>query len=129
MTLKEYLLQATTLDIAINSMLGQLESYRKLASASAKNLTQAEKTSEKIARAEEELNRAIDNYVDTKTSIRELLSHIDNIEHRTVMELHYLNGYTWETVADKTYISIRNIHNIHNAALKVLEKYYMEAVA
>lgn len=139
MTLKEYLSQATILDKAINSMLEQLEQYKNTVSVS-RSLVCAVKSGvpdgsvterivEKIAAEEEKINNTIDAYVDTKASIRRLLSHIDNIEHRTVMELHYLNGHTWEDVAEMSYISIRNVHNMHNAALKVLAEYFSDMVA
>lgn len=135
MTLKEYLAKAILLDRAINVKLEQVRQLKLMAShstsfISANNTSstgsRVESLVEKIITKEEEINQLIDRYVDEKSEITALLSHIENIQIRTITEAHYLCGKTWEDVAEENYISIRTAHNMHKAALDVLSEFYTE---
>ena len=39
---------------------------------------------------------------------------------RGLLELRYLNGLTWEEVAERMNYTTRNIYNLHSAALRAV---------
>ena len=41
--------------------------------------------------------------------------------------MHYLSGIKWEEVAERCYLSLRTVHNIHKKALALLEQERMIA--
>ena len=40
---------------------------------------------------------------------------------RALLEIRYLNGCTWEEVAERMHYTTRNIYNLHSAALRAVE--------
>ncbi len=40
------------------------------------------------------------------------------VRYRTIMRLHYIDGLTWEAVADKTHYSERHVKRLHREALR-----------
>lgn len=135
MDIKEYLLQARLMDMAINAKQAQILELRKHSpqssgilsfsrSADGKSsaISAAERLVEKLALEEEKLNAMIDEYVDKKNEIAAFIARIEDIEMRTLLEYHYLCGESWENVADKMYISIRNVYYLHKKAIAILEE-------
>ena len=131
MTVKEFLAQGPTLNAAIDAKLEQLAELKGLAltsksflSASSGNARRStvEATVEKIYAMEEEINGMIDRYVDTKQEISRLLEQLRDNTVRSVMELHYLSGIKWVEVAERCYLSLRTVHNMHKRALALLEQ-------
>lgn len=138
MTLKEYLSQARFLDNAIDAKVIQLEELKKSLERSAGEIRFTENNSkpsrayliaEKIILLEEELNNDIDILVDTKIEILHLLKKIDDLTLRTALEYHYLSYLTWEEIADKMYISLRQLYNWNKKAMEILEGFYSENVS
>lgn len=136
MTVKEFLAQGGALNAAIDAKLMQLEELKALAltsksflsaSSGAKRRSSVEATVEKIYGMEEEINGLIDSYVDTKAQIAALLATLGDCTERSVMEMHYLSGVKWEEVAERCYLSLRTVHNMHRRALEKLEKERLSA--
>lgn len=132
MTVKEYLCQAAYLDRLIDSKLEQLEELREITCSSHglvtvsengnSNVSRVHRTVEKICLLEEEINRRIDRYVDVKEGISRLIDGIPDLQQRLVLEQHYLLFLTWEQIADKFFMSVRNVQYIHKKALAWLEQ-------
>ena len=101
MTAREYLSQARMIDSRINSKLVELQRTRELATRATgtvsdmprnptPDLQQMESRVVKIVDLEKEINAEIDELVDLKRDIRELIAQIRKPEYRTVLELRYL---------------------------------------
>ena len=132
MTLKEYLSQAAYLDRLIDSKLEQLEELKKITCSSHGLVTVSENgnnrvsrvqsTVEKICLMEEEIDRQIDRYVDVKDDISRLIMSVPDLQQRLILEQHYLMFLTWEQIADKYFMSVRNVQYLHKKALTWLER-------
>lgn len=131
MTAKEYLNQARTLDRHINYKLAQIQQLREL-SEKATSTYIAERVSgtpqrsrmancvERMVDLEKEIETDIDRLVDLKRSIRKIIASVPNEKQRMVLELRYLNGYTWEKVAVESGCTFQWVHILHGRALKRL---------
>jgi len=53
---------------------------------------------------------------------------LDNYEQRIACELHYIHFEEWEEVAKRLHYSLRQIHNIHSAALINLLKIHKKII-
>ena len=131
MTVKEYLSQAAYLDRLIDSKLEQLEELKKITCSShgivtvsdnTNNVSKVHRTVEKICLMEEEIDRQIDRYVDLKDDISRLIMSVPDLQQRLVLEQHYLLFLTWEEIAEKCFMSLRNVQYIHKKALAWLEQ-------
>lgn len=129
MTAKEYLSKAYRLDQRINSKLEQVASLNELAMKATSTLSDMPKnpsrtTSKmedvicKIIDLQNEINKDIDELVDLKKNIVNIVKVVPNSEHQMVLELRYLCFKTWEEIAVEMGYSVRNIYNLHGAALK-----------
>ncbi len=129
MTAKQYLSQYRALDARINAKLAQAERIRQLARAAGSNGNSSgvhssqpyDKVGEltaKIVDLENEINGDINALVDLEREIRECISKIPNANHRAVLELKYINGFTLKQIADKLNYSLVNIKKIHKCALE-----------
>ena len=72
----------------------------------------------KIAELEYEINRQIDALVEAKCEIIKAISEVENITYRTLLLNYYVNGNTWEQVAENMGYEVRQIYRIHDRALK-----------
>ena len=132
MTVKEYLSQALYLDRLINSKLEQLEELKRITCSSHgivtvsesenNNVSKVHRTVEKICLFEEEIDRQIDRYVDLKEDISKLIMTVPDLQQRLVLEQHYLLFLTWDEIAEKFFMSVRNVQYIHKKALAWLEQ-------
>ena len=132
MTVKEYLSQALYLDRLIDSKLEQLEELKRITCSSHgivtvsengnSNVSKVHRTVEKICLMEEEIDRQIDRYVDLKEDISRLIMTVPDLQQRLVLEQHYLLFLTWDEIAEKFFMSVRNVQYIHKKALAWLEQ-------
>lgn len=132
MTVREYLSQGLYLDRLIDSKLEQLEELKRITCSSHgivtvsdngnNNVSKVHRTVEKICLMEEEIDRQIDRYVDVKDDIARLIMSVPDLQQRLVLEQHYLLFFTWEEIAEKYYMSVRNVQYIHKKALTWLER-------
>ena len=132
MTVKEYLSQAAYLDRLIDSKLEQLEELKRITCSSNgivtvsengnNNVSRVHRMVEKICLMEEEIDRQIDRYVDVKDDISKLIMSVPDLQQRLILEQHYLLFLTWEEIADRCFMSLRNVQYIHKKALAWLEQ-------
>jgi DNA-directed RNA polymerase specialized sigma subunit len=74
---------------------------------------------------EKDMNAKIREMVKVKRLAMEAIEAVEEIRYREVLELYYLNGYTWEKVAEQMGYDVRHITRLHGKALlkvKVPEK-------
>ena len=129
MTAKDYLGQAYRLDQRINSKIDQITSLSDLATKCTSTISDMPKNPSpssspmadivcKIIDLQAEINTDIDRLVELKRDIVRTIKSIDNSEHQTLLELRYLCFKTWEQIAVDMGYRVRNVHTLHNEALK-----------
>lgn len=139
MTAKEYLMQYRTLDARIDAKLAQVERLRRLArtagshgNSSGIHSTQPrDKIGEltaKIVDLEVEINEEINALVDLEREIRGRIAHIPDDNQRLVLEMKYINGLTFEKIAENMHYSLRAVYNYHVSALKSVQCFAVKDV-
>lgn len=137
MTAKEFLGQAYRLDQRINSKLQQIDSLRGLTQkvtqsydnevvSRTRNVSSLEDAIIRLMEAEEELNRQIDQLVDTKIEIGKLIEMVHNESYRLLLEKRYLCFLSWDQIAAEMHYSRRWVLNKHERALEVADKLLRE---
>jgi len=100
MTTKNFLSQACLIDQRINSKLEQVQSLRELAAKATSTLSDAPRSASpnihrmediiaKIVDLENEINGDIDELVDLKRDIMNVINRVENTTYRTLLELRY----------------------------------------
>lgn len=133
MNVKDYLGQAKYLDMRINSKVEHLSTLNDLATKCTvtlsdmprnpnKGTSSMEDTIIKIIGLQEEINRDIDNLVDLKREIMEVIKKVENVEYQTILENRYLSFMSWEKIAVEMKYSIQQIYRLRDKAQKEVEK-------
>lgn len=133
MNAKEYLSQAFNLDQRINSKLEQVAMLRDLAVKTTsvmqtdkvqgtKQRSPMENALVKLMSLEEEINADIDQLIDLKRDLSNLIAEIESPSYRLLLELRYLGGSTWEEVAAVMGYDVRWTYRLHRKALKEANK-------
>ena len=129
MTAKEYLSQAYRLDDRINSKIQQVDSLNLLAtkctstiSGMPKNpsspVSRMEDVIVKIISLQEEINQDIDELVDLKAEMVQVIKAVDNTEFQTILEKRYLCFMSWEQIAVDLGYNVRHLYRLHEEALE-----------
>lgn len=129
MTAKEYLRSIKYLDNAINAKQAELdrlrhdaESIKGISYDSDRvqgNISDSMKIVDKIIELSNEINREIDNLVDLKRDAHIKIEKVCNKKFISLLTDIYINGYTFEQVAEKMNISYSTICRYHGQALQV----------
>ena len=134
----EYLRRALALDMRIDAgfeRIGQLRALAERRTAAygrekVRGSGAADARMDVVARivdAERELDARIDAMLAMKAEIQEVIARVSDARMRVLLELRYLNGRTWEEVAEEMNYTTRNIYNLHGAALKAVAPLIAEA--
>lgn len=131
MTPKEYLKQAYYLDKCINSKLSQIATLRTLATKCTATFTDTPRNPNKnstmadildrLIDLEIELSKEIDEFVDLKLEIEQVIKKANNPEYQILLEMRYLNFRTWGEIANEMNYGIDNVYRIHRKALDLIE--------
>ena len=127
----EFLRRAQVLDMQIDAGFERIQQLRALAerrtAAYGREKVRASGAADhrmdvvaKIVDAERELDMQIDHMLALKAEIRDTIARVSDERMRVLLELRYLNGRTWEDVAEQMNYTTRNIYNLHSAALKAV---------
>lgn len=73
----------------------------------------------RIADLEADLDRAFLEYIEADSAAVDQLSQLDPAQSR-ILSLHYLDGRTFEAIADDTARSLRGVHALHVKGLQAL---------
>ena len=137
MTSKEYLQRAYYLDQNINNKLDQVAYLNSLVCKVTSTLSDmprhkdiASSTVEdiilNIVTLQEEVNHNIDELVDTKREIMNVIKQLESIETQMIIEKRYLLYETFEQIAVDLNFTIRHVYRLHNRGLaevnKILER-------
>lgn len=126
MTAKEYLEQYRTLDLMINAKMERARLWRQraeyvspsgAAGTPGKIRDRVGDTVARIADLEREINADIDALVDLGREISDRIRSVKGDKHRQILELHYLNGFSLDEVAERMHYSYRQVCRIHAQAL------------
>ena len=81
---------------------------------------------DKAVDMENELVREIGEYLDAKKELYDILKKISPV-HALVLRYRYLDGLTYEEIAEKLDCSVRHVYNLKNAAIKECEEFHFIA--
>ena len=138
MNAKEFLNQAFSLNCRINSKLDQIESLHDLSARVSspsindmpgspnRNIHQMENFIVKLMDMRGELSRQAAQLLDLKDEIMNVISQVEKVEHRTLLELRYLCFKSWDEIADDMNYGTRYIHIMHGKALAEVDDILME---
>lgn len=138
MTAKQYLGQAYKLNELIDSDLKELEQLKVLSkSISSPNLSGMPsgtrkqeapfvKTVEKIIDLEKIIDAEIDRFVDLKREIRDVINMVSDNNQKLVLKLRYIQFLKWDAIASEMDLSLKQVHRIHNNALKSIKLPFSE---
>ena len=133
MDAKTYLGQAYRIDQQISSKMEQISRLRSLAAKTTTALgaepvsgtRDPHRLQDVIGRMmdlEDEINRSVDNLIDTKRKIMGTIGELANTEHQILLELRYLCFNSWAEIADKMDFGPRWVHILHGRALAEVDK-------
>lgn len=133
MTAKDYLSQAFRLDNRINSKIDQITTLNELATKCTSSITgmprnpspsasQMADSVSKIIDLEAEINRDIDELVDIKCDLVKTIKAVDDVDCQLLLEGRYLCYKSWEQLAVELGFRVRHVYEVHNDALKKVEK-------
>lgn len=131
---KEYLRQLQRRDARINALIERQRHYYDLATRITPGYRQdggggspisaysrVADYASKIADLEREIDRRIDEYVDMTREIEAAIDRIPDWRYRDVLRFRYVNGWTWERIADEMGYDLRWVHRLHGRALAMIE--------
>lgn len=132
MTAKEYLNQARVLDMLINAKQSELYSLKLMATSISSPVISEKVQSggenntmriiDKIVDLQNEINLEIDKLVDLKSEIREKIGNVYNQKFITLLTDKYINGFTFEQIAERMDTSYETIKGWHGEALQIFRK-------
>ena len=128
MTVKQWLWRYSNADHRIDSLLQQRqEVYDRLTKITAALDSESVSSTKDPHKFDElaDLDVFIRQRVSQSMSIRlEITTAIEELEdwrHRDILTYRYINGYTWEQVADIIHMSVRHVTRLHSDALAAIK--------
>ena len=131
MTTKEYLNQVYRIDQRINSKIEQVAYLKTLTNKATATLTDMpkgtrdvhskEKIIVKMIDLENEINADIDELVDLKREIVNVIKSVTIPEYQMLLELRYLCFKSWEQIAIEMGYGIDNTFKMHRRALNAVK--------
>ncbi len=80
----------------------------------------------KIVDLQDEINKAIDEFVDRKNEVCALIDSLQNPDHVALLHKRYVEYLTWEQIACDMHISYRHATRMHGRALQAIERIMTE---
>lgn len=129
MNAKQFLKQAYKLNEVIKSDKQELESLRCLAESISNDISQervqTSVTNDKITNIianivdlENEIYKEIEQLVQLKKEIRDVINSVENVNEKLLLKYRYLMFLQWEEICEEMSYSPRQIHRIHDSALE-----------
>lgn len=76
-----------------------------------------ERPMEKVEELEEKIKQAVGELIEIRKEIETVLGQLEDENLRRLMEYRYIDGLTWEQVAEKMHYSWRHTCRLHGEAL------------
>ena len=128
MTAKEFLRQARGVDRRVDEAMERLERMRaRLESGRMPNLSGMPRggavdwteTADRVIELEKRVNARIRDMVRQKQAAMDAIDLVEEARLREVLELYYLDGFTWEQVAERMgFKDVRWVYELHGRALR-----------
>ena len=129
MTAKEFLRQVRQIDRQIDEATERVERIRaKLEAGRMSSVTGMPRgggkdwnwtaTADSLIELEKGVNARIREMCRLKRLAMEAIDRVEEARLREVLELYYLDGYTWGQVAERMHYSLRNVTILHGVALR-----------
>lgn len=132
MTAKEYLKRYRTLNAYIDCKLEEVAQLRELSTRLSptamfdRNGNVSDKvgrTAAKIVDLEREIDKQVDELVNTRKEIEQTISQIEDVDIRTVLEYRYINGFSWRRIAYTMHYSEDHVTcYLHRKALRAVDE-------
>jgi len=131
---KEYLSQAYRIDQRINNKIEEAERLRSLAENVTTTFSETgscgvfdpqskENIITKLLDLNSEIQKEIEYLLDLKKNIREKIKTISKPEFRMILEMRYINFYSFEQIANEMHYNLHYIFNMHRKALNFIKIY------
>lgn len=127
----EYLSQLRYSSIKLNNLIEEREKWFTLATKvnsvsdgmphATSDESKVERNSIKILEITDKIDAEIKHLTDARWAIGDLINHIQNDRHRTVMSMRYISCYTFSRIAEDLDMSERAVYKIHRKAVNRLE--------
>lgn len=126
MTAKEFLRRARTVDRRVDEAqerverlrarleAGRMSSITGMPRGGAKDWTD---TADKLIELERRVNERTRELVRWKLMAMDAIDRVEEANLREVLELYYIDGYTWEQVARRMQLDVRWVYRLHGRAL------------
>lgn len=115
--------RARTIELEINTQIEHIERLHRIAKRAHNTHSDAQKSVDKLARLERQLNDTIDIMCDAKADALRYISFLTG-EERSVIEGYYILGKNWEQLALDLFMSERRVYLIRKSALSKLKNRY-----
>lgn len=126
MTAKEFLRMARGVDRRIDRATERVERLRARLEAGRLNQITGmprggnsdwTETADKLIELEKIVNARVREMCKIKRLAMEAIEAVEEMRYREVLELYYLDGFTWEKVAEQMEMSDRHVKRLHGLAL------------
>lgn len=126
MTAKEFLRSVRGIDRRIDETTERLDRIRaRLESGRMSNLSGMPRggtldwteTADRVIELERRVNNQVREMCKLKHAAMDAIDAVVEVQLREVLELYYLDGMTWDQVADRMGCDVRNVYYLHGKAL------------
>lgn len=130
---KTYLMQVELCDVHINHQLEELQRLKTLttqitsaikpvAASGSGSQDKLGNTIAKIIDLENEINEAVDTFIDKRQEASKLVDRVTNTNQFQVLRKRYFEYKPWEQIACEMHMTYRNVCYIHGRALQTVSK-------
>ena len=117
MTAKEYLNQARHLDALIHCRLREIDYWRDLSSNVSSSSFEEHYNSNRSTEAP--FAKCIEKIDEIQHDVADkAIDNMNSRDEQLVLRYRYLEGFSWEEIAQMLCVSVRTVHRIHGSALQ-----------
>ena len=126
MTAKEFLRRARSIDRRIDEATERVERLRaRLESGRMSSITGMPRggasdwtvTADRLIEFERVVNARVRDMCRLKRLAQEAIDRVEDARYRELLELYYIDGFTWEQVAETMEYDVRHVTRLHGEAL------------
>lgn len=127
MTAKEFLRRARSVDRRVDEATERVDRLRaKLEAGRMSKITGMPRggasdwteTADKLIELERQVNARIRDMVRLKQAAMDAIDRVEEARLREVLELYYLDGFSWDQVAQRMELDVRQVFRLHGRGLQ-----------
>ena len=131
MTAKEYLNRYRRINANIDCKLEEIAQLRSKAARLSPTamFDRSGNVSDKVGRSvakivdlETEIDREVDELVETRRDMMQMISRLDNTDMQLILEMRYIAMFSWSQIAEKMHCKKTKTFELHGKALIFVEK-------